>query len=588
MKRKRLLWQLYPLYIIIIIVPLLSVTWYATRTLKLFYVNSISRELESKARLVSKQITPLPDTEDDPELNKFITELGNESSTRITVILDSGKVLCDSEKNPGAMDNHGNRPEIKKAYEGRVGVAQRFSYTLDKNMLYVAVPLEPNGVIRMSVPVTGIDEALNSIYLEIFLGGLAIAVFSALVSLFAARRIARPLEEMRLGAERFAKGDLGFRLTPSETHSVEISGLVETMNMMAERLDERIRTTVRQHNEKEAILTSMVEGVLTVDQDEKIIDMNRTAAEMLGVMADKVRGRAIQEVVRNAELQRFITRALNTTEAIEDEIALGGVRKRMVQAHGNVFKGMDDASRGILIVLNDVTRILKLEKLRRDFVANVSHELKTPITTIKGFVETLLDGASKDNEKAEHFLGIVARHTDRLNAIITDLLTLSKLEQESEESEFAREKIPARSMLVEAVRICEDKWRKKSIDVEVDCPNDVTTVVNSQLIVQAVVNLLDNAIKYSDNRTMVIIRGFKTEEDVTVIEVQDQGFGIGDKHLPRLFERFYRVDKARSRQQGGTGLGLAIVKHIAQAHGGSVSVESEPGEGSVFSIHLPD
>ena len=238
-------------------------------------------------------------------------------------------------------------------------------------------------------------------------------------------------------------------------------------------------------------------------------------------------------------------------------------------------------------MLNDVTRLRKLENIRRDFVANVSHEIKTPITAIKGFVETLRDGAVKNPEDAERFLSIIQKHVDRLEAIVEDLLSLSRIEKEGERQEIALEDHAVREILTGAIQLCEAKASAKSVVLELSCDEDLKGKINLALLEQAVVNLIDNAIKYSDSGKRVRIEAYK-EDKGFLIRVQDQGCGIEKKHLDRLFERFYRVDKARSRKLGGTGLGLAIVKHIVQAHGGSVSVESQPGKGSTFSLHLPD
>ena len=241
---------------------------------------------------------------------------------------------------------------------------------------------------------------------------------------------------------------------------------------------------------------------------------------------------------------------------------------------------------GALIVLNDVTRLRRLENIRRDFVANVSHEIKTPVTAIKGFVETLHDGSIRNSRDAERFLGIIGKHVDRLNAIIEDLLSLSRIEQDVEREEIVLEEGSIRDVLLTAIQVCEVKAASKNIRVALSCKEDLKARINPPLLEQAVVNLLDNAIKYSDSESTIRVQARKTNDQI-ILSVHDEGCGIGKEHSHRLFERFYRVDKARSRQLGGTGLGLAIVKHITQAHGGHVSVESTPGKGSTFSLHLP-
>jgi two-component system phosphate regulon sensor histidine kinase PhoR len=358
------------------------------------------------------------------------------------------------------------------------------------------------------------------------------------------------------------------------------------MNRMAEQLDERIRTVLRQQNEREAMLSSMEEGVLAINNEGTILSLNKACASLLGEEPAKLQGRSIYEVIRKTELQKFIESALASASPVEGEIQLRGAQDRWVSAHGTVLHDSQRGKIGVLIVLHDVTRLRHLEDVRRDFVANVSHELRTPITSIKGFIETLVDGAFEDRENAHRFLQIMLRQVNRLDAIISDLLMLSRIERGSEEQriELVRESI--RGVLQAAIEMCEKKAIDKAIKIELVCPENLAGEINAALLEQAVVNLLDNAVKYSNSEAVIEVRA-ACEEAELVIRVKDQGCGIEAHHLPRLFERFYRVDKARSRELGGTGLGLAIVRHIALAHRGSVSVESTVGVGSTFCLRLP-
>jgi two-component system phosphate regulon sensor histidine kinase PhoR len=595
MRKKRLLWQIYPSYLLVTVLSLLAATWYASRSLRDFYLEETASDLEARARLIEPRLAAHLRPMQGKYVDTLCKNLGKKSSTRITVILASGKVIGDSETDPDRMDNHADRPEVMEALAGRPGDSTRYSYTLREPMMYVAIPVrrddEIHGVLRTALPLTSIGEALKRTYARIALGGLIIALLVAVLSLLISRRISRPLEEMERGAKRFARGDLGSRLPVPK--SEEIGALAEAMNQMAAQLDERIRTVTRQRNEREAILSSMVEGVLAIDTDEHVMGINRAAARLFGVDPAEATGRSIQEVVRSVALQRFVARTLSNRpseegegEPLEGEILLPVDGERILQVRGTLLRDARGSDMGALIVLNDRTRIRQLENMRRDFVANVSHELRTPITSIKGFVETLLDGALHNPADAERFLGIIARQADRLNTIIEDLLSLSRIEEETEKARIVLEEGPIGEVLEAAVQACEVKAEAKNIPIELHCGEDRIARMSPPLLEQALVNLIDNAIKYSPPESPIRIETEWTDTEL-IIRVRDQGCGIEAKHLPRLFERFYRIDNARSRKLGGTGLGLAIVKHIALAHRGRVTVESSPGTGSTFAIHLP-
>jgi two-component system phosphate regulon sensor histidine kinase PhoR len=456
-------------------------------------------------------------------------------------------------------------------------------------MMYVALPVVENdlivGCVRAALPIKDLTKTLESAFYPVINSGLVIALVAAMISLWLSRRISRPLEEMKRGAERFACGELEGRLPIYSGE--EMGGLAEAMNQMAVQLDDRIRTVVRQRNEQDAVLSSMIEGVLAVDNEERILRVNQSAAELLNIDHAVAIGRRIQEVIRKPDLQNFVSQALQSQKRIEEDITLV-IRGNEIflQAHGAPLRDSSGKDIGALVVLNDITRLQRLENIRRDFVANVSHELKTPITAIKGSVETLLGGAVEDEESAQRFLDIIARQSDRLNAIIEDLLALSRIEQGEERDGLEKAKTQLRSVFLNTLQACQLKANDKQVALEMDCPDDIEIMINAPLLEQALVNLVDNAIKYSPEKGRVHFSALR-EDSAVVIKVQDWGSGISKEHLPRLFERFYRVDKARSRKLGGTGLGLAIVKHIVQSHNGQIAVESTPGNGSTFIIQLP-
>ncbi len=355
---------------------------------------------------------------------------------------------------------------------------------------------------------------------------------------------------------------------------------------MAAELEDKLTTVVRQRNERDAILSSMVEGVLAIDADERLLHMNGAAARLLGVDAVRAEGRTLPEIVRNIDLQKLVAAVISAQQPVEGEIALRDRGPRFLHAHGTVLGEAREGRNGVLLVIHDVTGLKRLESIRRDFVANVSHELKTPVTSIQGYVETLLDGAMNDAQQREKFLKIVAKHTERLHAILEDLLMLARVEQEGERHQNVLAKGSLRGVLEAAVADCGAKAAEKDMQVQLTCPADLTATMNASLLEQAVVNLVENAIAYSPPGQTVEVSALAGECEIE-IRVRDQGCGISREHLPRIFERFYRVDKSRSRESGGTGLGLAIVKHIVQLHGGRTAVESIPAQGSTFSIFLP-
>jgi two-component system phosphate regulon sensor histidine kinase PhoR len=361
----------------------------------------------------------------------------------------------------------------------------------------------------------------------------------------------------------------------------ELSG---ALGGLREQLVERGRLIGRQDTQQEAVLGNMIEGVLAIDAGQRIIGINRAAADLLGLDVEQVVGHPLQQAVRNPDLRRFALEAIDCREPVEDDIVLHGETERTIRLRGSALRDVS-AQGGAVIVLDDITDIQRLQRVRRDFVANVSHELKTPIASIKGFVETLLDGAAEDPDDRARFLEIIGRQADRLAAIIEDLLALSRLEQSQASGSLPLASTPLADVLATVAAECRPRATERSVRLEIDCPPDVTADINGPLLEQAVINLVDNAIKYSAAGRVVRVSAARDGE--AVIRVSDEGCGIAAEHLPRLFERFYRVDTARSRKLGGTGLGLAIVKHIAKAHGGSVDVESEAGVGTTFTLRLP-
>jgi two-component system phosphate regulon sensor histidine kinase PhoR len=588
MPRKKLLLKVHSAYLVIIVLSIVLVGGYASSTLKKFYLHKTAEDLEVRARLIEREVAATFTEKNRESLDELSKSLGKVTSMRITLILPTGEVVGDSDKDPRMMEDHSSRPEVKEALAGKTGVYTRYSDTLRKEMMYVAIPAWREGVVvgvvRTSIPLTEINKAMGSVYLKIALFGLVIIIVAVAINLDISRRLSGILKEMRQGAQRFAGGDLTHRLLLPD--SEELGSLADALNQMAKKLGDRMRMTIEQRNELEAVLSAMEEGVVAVDSDEYIFTINQAAGLLLGIDGTTAKGHTIQEMVRNADILRFLTGILTGKGKNKEEIVLHGTESKFLQVSGTVLHNSEGEKIGALVVLNDITRLRQLENIRREFVANVSHELKTPITSIKGYIETLQEGALEDKENAIKFLEIIAKQADLLHALIDDLLSLSKIEQEAERGEMQLVDEKVRRIIEDAIASYETRARERRIRVTLQCKDEVVVKANARLLEQAVGNLLDNAIKYSEAGSSVDIEVVKNKKEVA-IAVRDHGGGMAPEHLSRLFERFYRVDKGRSRELGGTGLGLAIVKHIIQAHGGRVAVESTLGKGSTFTLLLP-
>ncbi|MDJ0854275.1 MAG: ATP-binding protein [Desulfobacterales bacterium] len=589
-KKKRLVWQIFPAFFLIALASLAVAIWFASNALNFFFLKQTAFDLKDHLALLQHQIRPHFQDPQFQRIDQICNEAGQLTDTRFTVILPDGRVVGDSRENPVHMDNHADRPEIRAARAEGYGQSMRYSKTLDRNLLYVATAMRDGerliAVTRAALPVVFLDEQKQAIQWRMAGGGLVIAVLVGVISLLASRKISRPIEELRIGAEVFASGELERKLAIPETE--ELASLAEAMNEMADQLDRRIQTVVDQRNELETVLASMHEGVVAIDTAETIINMNQAAADMFESEREKAAGRSVQEVVRNLELQNFVREALATDEAQESDISLFTPAETILNIHSSPIRDSEGQRIGTLLVMADVTKLRRLENMRRDFVANVSHEIKTPLTAIKGYVETLVNQEVDSKDDYERFLGIINKHVNRLDAIVEDLLSLSRIERAVDIAESPLDFTEARigDIIQTAVQVLQNRADEKNISIDRRGEMDLKARVDATLIEQAILNLLDNAIKYSDNGSVVAI-DVERRNGATGIHITDHGCGIAKNHLARLFERFYRVDKARSRQMGGTGLGLAIVKHIVQAHGGQVTVDSKPGRGSTFSVLLP-
>ena len=600
-KPPRLVWQIFPANILTLLVAIVAVCWYGAAALQEFHLHEKEEDLEARANLLAFKVKEYLQGDRIVGLREYCVRAGRSSGTRITVIDAEGEVLADSDENPEVMENHRHRIEMAQAFAGATGKSRRFSHTVGENLVYVAIPLTLGGgpaeagpqidaVLRTSVSVASMEKTIQHIRLRILYGSFAIMLLAGAFALFVSRNISKPLEQMTRTAGQFSRGDFSDRMLPhvKKSASLEVITLAGSMDRMAEILDEKIQAIITQRNQLEAVFSSMVEAVIAIDTEERLISINDAAATFFAVEAQAAKGRIVQQVVRNVHLQQKISHTLTTKEAVVDEIVLqDGNGDRFLQTNVVPLSNGVGENVGVLVVMNDVTKMRRLERVRRDFVANVSHELRTPITSIRGYVETLLDGTLDYREDAVKFLEIILRQSVRLSTIIDDLLALSRIEEDSRQGTIILRQEVLLPVIEAAVQICQLKADQAGVAVAVECPEDIVVRMNPTLLEQAVVNLLANAITYSKKGEQVTIRVEADKNDpegqVRII-VSDTGCGIAKEHLPRLFERFYRSDKARSRTIGGTGLGLSIVRHIVQAHEGSVDVRSVLGQGSEFTL----
>jgi two-component system, OmpR family, phosphate regulon sensor histidine kinase PhoR len=560
MPRTRLFWHLFVGWCAAVLVTLAAGFWIATVQFAGLADDALAARLTDSARALVATLPGADPTADREGFRQAAAALERASGIRCT--LASG-------------DGPAEGTASRSRYDGATG----------RRSLEVAVPAGTSLVLA-AADATQSDDALARWQRRLLGGCIAVAACAAALGSAVVWRVTKPVDELVATAERLVAGDTAAEVPATEV--AEFADLASALVRLREQLVERGLTIGRQGTQQEAVLGSMIEGVLAIDARQRLLGVNQAAAELLGIDPGRAAGRPLQDVIRNPDLRRFALTAIDCREPVEDDLVLHGLRDRTIRMRGTALR---DASGdgGAVLVLNDVTEMQRLERVRRDFVANVSHELKTPIASIKGFVETLLDGALEEPDDARRFLGIVARQADRLAAIIEDLLALSRIEQSEGTGNLPRDEAPVAGVLQAAVGDCQPRASDRGVALEVTCPGDLAWRVNAPLLEQAVINLVDNAIKYSaPGDTVRLVAAVEpSAQGELAIRVEDDGCGIAAEHLPRLFERFYRVDKARSRGLGGTGLGLSIVKHIVQAHHGSVAVESEPGRGTCFTIRLP-
>lgn len=505
------------------------------------------------------------------ELNALVRKVESDIQVRVTVIDGSGRVLADSEHRPVTMENHLDRPEVRAALSGAEGSAIRYSTTLGHDLLYVALPMKSasgTAVIRVSVPVENIDPLLRKVEKHTFEIAAIIICSSLLVALFFSHVISTPVRELYRASKRIAGGDFSVRVKLQGAD--EIRELAGSFNDMAEKLEKSFFELSKGKEELEGIISSMAEELLVVDEDGRIVLANRSARTLTG--AGDPTGRHYWELIRSPGLNALVDRAQEGP--VSDEIGLGGLTYLCSVTPLRV-------RRARVVLLHDITGMKRLERIKKDLVVNVSHELRTPLTAIKGFTETLLEGGA---EESREYLEIIKRHTDRLMNLIGDLLDLSELEDREPRLSF--ENVDLASLLKTVLATFGPRVREKGLEAHLEDSSPGLVVRGDPFrLEQLFSNLVDNAVKYTEQGGITVSLG--QSGGSAAVRVEDTGIGIPREHLERIFERFYVVDKSRSRRLGGTGLGLSIVKHIAGLHKGAVTVSSTPCGGTAFTVTLP-
>ena len=576
-------------FLALLVSVLLAVDFFAERSFRNDYERIGFEQLTAIARIAQARPphwTPASagQPEDLAPLRDWVTQMAA-SGARVTVVTADGRVLADSQSDPQTMENHATRPEIVEAMAKGYGRSIRHSVTINRDLLYYAVRQDtfagPPTVLRFALPLETVDEVLSSFRHRLWLASFFILLVAGAISLLFSRSFTGRVERLKEFSRRVAEGD--FRPQPRDGSGDALEALGISLNRTAARLDRTIQTLTEERNLSSAILGSMVEGVAVVNGSERLVFANPGFAEILGLDVPPTSGSALVEVVRQTELVEAVRQVLGGEPRVQSEIVTGTLRQHYFAITVASVRAGDTI--GAVVVLHDITELRKLERVRRDFVANVSHEFRTPLTAIQGFAETLLAGAIDDPQNRTRFLEIILEHSRRLARLTEDLLMLSKMDAERLELEIRRLSV---SQLIEScLETAQRRAAEKDLRISVNTPQRLPDIAGDRRrLAEVLQNLLDNAIQYTLPGGQIMLSA-ETGGDEVVLTVSDTGIGIPQADQPRIFERFYRVDVARSREAGGTGLGLAIAKHLVEIHGGRLWVESEVGQGSQFHFSVP-
>jgi two-component system phosphate regulon sensor histidine kinase PhoR len=574
---------------LLVVVSLVLTAFFLDRRLRRQQFDALKTSLTAQARIISAQLPVASFDSNYSLLIPTVNRLSAACDCRVTLIRTDGRVVADSTV-PSAewsrIENHADRDEIRQAITEGVGSSVRHSHTIGQDLLYIAVasPLDgrPAGVVRVALPLEGIRQRVRVLHESIGVVTCVMLIFGFLLSLFLSRSLSRPVMTISETAERLSRGEYDARIRNPATD--EHGRLADTMNMLAERIQQKIQELSRDKSHMSAVLNNMTDGVVAVDRSGRVLSINPALSAIFGLSMEEAVGQPFLAVLRHNQLNQLLTDFLKDLKPRVDEVKTFNPDERTFEAH-TVPMLEGTVCIGALMVLHDITRLRQLENIRRDFVANVSHELRTPLTSIKGMAETLREGALEDKNNRMDFVQSIERQSDQMIALVKDLLDLAAIESGKKAPKL--ELMTLTGLINDAVAEVKRLADKRKISLRVDIGKDIPAVMaDRDQIRQVLINLLDNAIKFNKDGGSIIV-SVRSESAYQWVSVEDTGVGIPSQDLARVSERFYRVDKARSRDMGGTGLGLSIVKHIVEAHGGTIRVQSDLGKGSTFSFSLP-
>jgi len=576
--KKNLFYKIFFSYLVIICISFFLLDVFMRDEVKNVLTSQIETELLSYTKLIEMNSSG--------QISENLKQIARISNSRITLVDAQGKVLADSEKDIAKLENHFNRPELQEARLRGTGKSVRFSDSIRIDMLYIAVAVKDGqkvtGYIRLARPLHDVQNAIDKVYKYILLSLFIVAIISLIIALFFSYRLSKPIKAMEKFTEKLRQGEPVGRIILDT--SDETKTLADNINYLVEELRSKIRIANEEKSKLMTAFTNMNEGVLIANEQDLIEFISPVLSNMLAIQYGDVNGKTLMEAFRSIGLQKAFLEFKKTRVNVSREIILGNIEPVILNVSISAIHGHPDEEK-TMIVFHDVTKLKKLEQIRVDFVANVTHEIRTPLTAIIGYLETIKDGAINNIEETKRFIDIILKQAGRLNRLVEDLLTISNIEMKETKLNF--ESVPLNIVMANVISLVEAKAKLKKITIHNDVRENLASIrADKDKLTQILVNILDNAVKFTPESGNVVITADESDA-YTIVSVSDTGIGVPKDEIQRLGERFYRVDRSRSRDLGGTGLGLSIVKHLMIAHGGKMEIESQLGRGTKISLFFP-